>query len=530
MGLGKSIQAVASMSMYRNEWPLMVITPSGARYHWEHEFRHWLRDILHDHDVYVMTSGNDLIPAKAKVVIYSYGLIKAIPPGYFACAICDESHMLKNCHSKRTLMLAPILKATTRCLLLSGTPALARPLELWPQLDILNISSFGWNIDYSSFERKFSKKDGGSAHHRAELHTMLTGTVMIRRMKNDILKTMPKKIRSLAQVCCVKSPRQRATFVRLMDQLRQSKGVMGTLANAHRVANRKKQTNNNNGGGGGVSSHDEFGHDDTTHHDENNNNNHAGVVAVNGGGGDVPLSSRVSWEEQRAQHLALQQMKERQFEQGCVEIRERIRHQAAYLHPDEFIRMERHLHDALRQKIGYYPSSFPPPQQQQQPFADFHHDDPVDEEEEVDEEVSKKQTLSKLYSLTAEVKIPLVVDMLKRWLADDTKSKICIFAHHLSFLDALQNQCDMGHPGKKFIRIDGSTSPRLRQDQITAFQTDPSVRVALLGITAAGVAVTLTAASTVWFAELFWTPAIMIQAEDRCHRIGQYVHYCFGSP
>ena len=74
---------------------------------------------------------------------------------------------------------------------------------------------------------------------------------------------------------------------------------------------------------------------------------------------------------------------------------------------------------------------------------------------------------------------------------------------------------------EKFIRIDGSTSPKSRQEQILKFQTDPTVRIALLGITAAGVAVTLTASSTVWFAELFWTPAIMVQAEDRCHRIGQ---------
>ena len=83
-----------------------------------------------------------------------------------------------------------------------------------------------------------------------------------------------------------------------------------------------------------------------------------------------------------------------------------------------------------------------------------------------------------------------------------------------------------------YIRIDGSIDSYKRYNAVKKFQDDSECTVAILSITASSTGITLTAASTVVFAEMNWTPGVMIQAEDRAHRIGQTssvnVYYLYG--
>lgn len=95
-------------------------------------------------------------------------------------------------------------------------------------------------------------------------------------------------------------------------------------------------------------------------------------------------------------------------------------------------------------------------------------------------------------------------------------NKLVVFAHHKQVVSRIAE-----HYGEAAVVVDGSTPNEQRQEAVDRFQTDPTVKVFVGSIKAAGVGLTLTASSHVVFAELDWVPASITQAEDRCHRIGQ---------
>lgn len=97
--------------------------------------------------------------------------------------------------------------------------------------------------------------------------------------------------------------------------------------------------------------------------------------------------------------------------------------------------------------------------------------------------------------------------------------KVVFFAKHIDVMD--HAEAAFAERGLGTVSIRGDQSATARQEQIDAFNNDPSVSVAVCSLTAAGVGVNLQAASDVVLAELSWTDAEQTQAIDRVHRIGQ---------
>ncbi|XP_062352926.1 lymphoid-specific helicase isoform X3 [Cinclus cinclus] len=97
--------------------------------------------------------------------------------------------------------------------------------------------------------------------------------------------------------------------------------------------------------------------------------------------------------------------------------------------------------------------------------------------------------------------------------------KVLLFSQMTMMLDILMDYCYLRD--FKFSRLDGSMSYSEREENMNQFNTDPEVFLFLVSTRAGGLGINLTTADTVIIYDSDWNPQSDLQAQDRCHRIGQ---------
>ncbi|XP_036057883.1 DNA annealing helicase and endonuclease ZRANB3 [Onychomys torridus] len=210
MGLGKTIQAIAVAYFYKEEWPLLIVVPSSLRYPWAEELEKWIPELEPEEINVIMNKTDTGRVSTSRVTVLGYGLITtdaetlidALNSQNFRVVIVDESHYMKSRTAARSRILLPLVQKARRAILLTGTPALGRPEELFMQIEALFPQKCGTWMEYAkrycnAHIRYFGKRrqwDCRGASNLGELHQLLSD-MMIRRLKSEVLSQLPPKVR-----------------------------------------------------------------------------------------------------------------------------------------------------------------------------------------------------------------------------------------------------------------------------------------------------------------------------------------------
>ena len=203
-GLGKTCQSLAYLALHPALRPAVIICPASLKLNWEREAEMWLET----DDTIEVINGGKIKPLSGDIVIINYDILsKQLPvlKGYDPrILIFDESHSIKNSKSARSKAAAKLAKSVPHKILLTGTPILNRPAELWNQLCIIaperynSKSFFPWHKRFTAAHQlHFGQKtvwDFSGASNLKELAESLE-SIMIRRTKSEVLPELPAKRR-----------------------------------------------------------------------------------------------------------------------------------------------------------------------------------------------------------------------------------------------------------------------------------------------------------------------------------------------
>ncbi|XP_042035653.1 DNA annealing helicase and endonuclease ZRANB3 isoform X2 [Salvia splendens] len=205
MGLGKTLQAIAIAACFRKEGSILVVCPAILRYSWAEELERWFPFCLPS-DIHLVFRGPDN-PARLtklpRIVVISYTMLRRLRSSMleqdWVTLIVDESHHLhcsKQSSEKDELQV--VLDVATKVkhlILLSGTPSLSRPFDIFHQINMLWPGLLGkGKYDFAKTYCSLKKIQGRQ------------GIVFkIRRLKEHVLLQLPPKRRQIIKLVLSKS-------------------------------------------------------------------------------------------------------------------------------------------------------------------------------------------------------------------------------------------------------------------------------------------------------------------------------------
>ncbi len=236
MGLGKTIELLAYINYNSNINSVIVVCPASLKLNWEREAKKWLvrkfNIVVYDGDGIGNLDGNTFLIINYEGVKKYLEVLKT---KMWDLLVLDESHYIKNPKALRTKVILGYKDKNTgkfvsglkdfakQKVLLTGTPVLNRPSELYTQLKVLNhpiaksYSQFMNN--YVIFDQWGSPIAGRNLE---ELQRILRETCMLRREKKDVLKELPNKIRQLitlpADILSVDEIKEDEKYIEIVKQ------------------------------------------------------------------------------------------------------------------------------------------------------------------------------------------------------------------------------------------------------------------------------------------------------------------------
>lgn len=216
MGLGKTIQAIGLMNADPTVRKVLVICPASLCLNWMRELKKWL---VRDMRCFI-ASGQSCHPHYGEITIVNWAIVSKHAAKLrtidWDMIVLDEAHYAKDPKAKRTMAvfghepkkgsdekaIPPLVGRRNAAL--TGTPIPNRTIEGFPLfhwLDPVEFKSFwGYAKRYSGAQNNGYGWDLKGASNLEELQGKLRGSIMIRRLKTDVLKDLPAKRRAVIEI------------------------------------------------------------------------------------------------------------------------------------------------------------------------------------------------------------------------------------------------------------------------------------------------------------------------------------------